>query len=55
MPEGRDLAGDRLDDRRVGVAERVDRDAGDQVDVAAGLGRPTVAPSPRTRASGGVP
>ena len=32
--------GDGLDDRRVGVAERVDRDAADQVEVATPVGVP---------------
>jgi hypothetical protein len=37
-PEGRHLPGDRLDDRGVGVTQRVDGDAGHEVDV-----RPSVA------------
>ena len=36
------LPGDRLDQRRVGVAERVDRDAAEQVEVAVAVGVPDV-------------
>ena len=52
---GGDLGRDRLDDGRVGVAEGVDGDAGEQVEVAVAVGVPDVAPSPRTKASDGVP
>ena len=37
-----ELAGDRLDQRRVGVAERVDRDAAEQVEVLLAVGVPDV-------------
>ncbi len=38
MAEGGDLIGDRLDDGRVGVAQRVDRDAAEQVQVLLAVG-----------------
>ena len=43
VPEGGDLAGDGGEHRRVGVPERVHRDAGEQVEVAAAVGVPDVA------------
>ena len=55
VAEGGDLAADGLDDGRVGVAERVDRDAADEVEVLVAVGVPDRAPSPRTRGSRGVP
>ena len=48
--EQADLAGHRLGDRRVSVAERADRDAGDQVGVLAGRRRPRPG-SPRRAAA----
>lgn len=40
VAEGGDLAADGLDDGRVGVAERVDRDAADEVEVLGAVGVP---------------
>ena len=40
MAEGGDLRADGLDDRRVGVAERVDRDPADEVEVLLAVGVP---------------
>ena len=48
-PRVRSWRGDGLDQRRVGVAERVDGDAAEQVDVLAPVVVPDRAPSPRTR------
>src|SRR5690606_35400511 len=50
--ERRHLLGDGLDQRRVGVAERDDRDAGDEVEVLAAVGVPhahALAPGQRHR------
>ena len=41
--DGAHLAGHRLDDRRVGVAKRADRDAGDEVGVLPAVGVPDLA------------
>ena len=53
--ERRDLPGDRLDDRRMRVPERADRDAADQVQVAVAVNIDDVQPLPRASATGGTP
>ena len=53
--EPRDLAGDGLDQRRVAVAERADRDPGDQVEVLVAVGVPHLAALAADQRDGGCP
>ena len=52
VPELLGLLGQRRDQRRVGMAERGDRDAAGKIEHAAAVGRLSHAPSPRTKAIG---
>ena len=55
VPELRDLARHGVDDGRVRVAQRVHRDAGDQVQVAAAVDVPDLGAAARDELERGVP